>query len=98
MQASLLPANEGARCSVSFSHQTGHNAEGAYPVHDIETVAGCSDLCRNTPECLAFDFDRNNPPYKNARCWIHDNPGLVVKEQPAVDHYTRGPMACYSGI
>ena len=79
-------------CIGQYSVQYEHNAEGAYPVYgeDVESVDGCTELCQSIPECLAFDYDRNEPPYKNARCWIHDNPALVVKQQPAVDHYSRG--------
>ena len=75
-----------------FSGQFEHNADGAVPHYgtELETVDGCAELCQSMPECIAIDFDRNNPPYKNARCWIHDNPGLVVKEQAAVDHYKKG--------
>ncbi len=85
-------------CEDSFSGMVEHNAEGATPFDKYTTVQECADLCRETLECVAFDYDRNEPPYKNARCWIHDNPGLVVKEQSAVDHYTRIPCDYGPGI
>ena len=78
-------------CEDSFDGFAEHNAEGATPHYGYETVDECADLCRKTPECIAFDFDRNLPPYKNARCWIHDDTSIVMKEQPAVDHYVRKP-------
>ena len=86
-----------AACVDDFIGTAEHNAEGAYPVHEITTVAGCAELCRQTEGCIAFDYDRNLPPYKNSRCWIHDNPSIVMKEQPAVDHYVRKPCPYGSG-
>ena len=61
------------------------------------TVAECAELCQSLPECIAFDYDRNLPPYKNSRCWIHDDSSIVMKEQPAVDHYVKGPCKSEGG-
>merc|ERR1711893_334798 len=72
----------GPLCISNFKGYIEHNAEGATPHYGYETVAACADLCRETIDCIAFDFDRNEPPYKNARCWIHDDPSIVMKEQP----------------
>ena len=83
-------------CVSNFDGHYEHNAEGATPHYGFETVTACADLCRETPDCIAFDFDRNNPPYKDARCWIHDDLSIVMKEQPAVDHYVRIPCAASS--
>ena len=76
------------------------NVEGATPYHEYESLEDCQDLCRKMPECLAIDYDRNDPPYKNSRCWIHDEESLVsgTKPQPAVDHYTRVPCNQGPGI
>ncbi len=80
-------------CEDKFEGQVETNVEGATPYHDYESLEDCQDLCRKMPECLAIDYDRNDPPYKNSRCWIHDEESLVsgTKPQPAVDHYTRVP-------
>ena len=67
----------------------GHNAEGATLHKSITDRKSCANLCISTPECVAFDYDYNDPPYKGANCWIHDNPNLKIKTQPHVDHYTR---------
>ena len=66
-----------------------HNAEGAKPFHNISTVDKCAMMCEKSSSCVAFDYDRNTPPYKNSSCWIHDDQNLKIKEQPAVDHYTK---------
>ncbi len=84
-------------CSTPFERNAEHNAEGATPYHDIMSVNECADLCRTLAKCIAFDYDRNLPPYKNSRCWIHDDASIVMKEQPAVDHYVKGPLVCTAG-
>ena len=83
-------------CISNFDSAYEHNAEGAKPYKKMKTVEACADLCREIPDCVAFDFDRNEPPYKNSRCWIHTDGDLVVKEQPAVDHYTRLECPVYN--
>ena len=94
----MLPKYEGAHCSFTFSAQVEHYAEGGEPFTDVDSVAGCADLCRLRADCVGFDFDRKDPPYKGSRCWIHSDPKLEVVEFEAVDHYTRGSIACNSGI
>ena len=84
-------------CSNPFERFVEHNAEGATPYHDIETVADCADFCRSLSECIAFDYDRNEPPYKNARCWIHDDPSIVMKKQSAVTHFVVEPCTFNGG-
>ena len=75
-----------------------HNAHGGFPVHDIFTVAGCSDLCRETAMCVGFDWDLNDPPYQDARCWIHNELTYIeVVEQVGVTHYSRVPCPFSSG-
>ena len=87
-------------CVDDFIGYKETNVEGATPYHEITTVAGCADLCREIAECLGFDYDRNLPPYKNARCWIHDEASLEsgMKPQPAVDHYRREPCPFDTGM
>lgn len=67
----------------------GHNAEGGTLYHGISSVSKCAEFCMKIPECVAFDFDKNDPPFKNARCWIHENSKCMVKKQALVDHYSR---------
>ncbi len=55
-------------------------------------------MCVSRPDCAAFDFDRNDPPYKNAHCWIHSDTSIVMKKQPDVDHYRRDTCYSESGI
>ena len=74
-----------------FSVLVDQHAEYAYPVHEIESVEDCAQLCQNIPECLAFDYDRNLPPFKNSRCWIHDVAGRPIIEVEGVDHYKKQP-------
>lgn len=69
-----------------------HNAEGATPYHYIETVEDCASLCRSLPQCNAFDYDKNDPPFKNSKCWIHDDLNIVMKKQHGVDHHVK--QAC----
>ncbi len=76
-------------CMSNFDSHPERNADGGSPQRGFESVSACADRCRELPECVAFDYDRNDPPYREARCWIHNNSQLKVKEQPAVDHYTR---------
>ncbi len=81
-------------CSTPFEKYNEHNAEGATPYRDMQSVDDCADLCHYLHDCVAFDYDRSKSPYRNTRCWIHDNPSIVMKEQPHVDHYAKGPLVC----
>ena len=73
-----------------FTYRVNHNANIATPNYGISTVSGCATRCVETPDCFAFDFDRKDPPYKNASCWIHTERGIVVKPEHGVDHYALG--------
>lgn len=84
----LFPLTE---CKDSFEGKAEHNANGAYPVHDVRTVEGCADLCRETDGCVAFDWDHKTPPHQNANCWIHTGKNLLVKDEFGTDHYARIP-------
>ncbi len=77
-------------CWGQFGVHTEHNAEGGIPHHNADSPEKCAELCSMTQTCVAFDYDRNNPPYTGAICWIHDNVNLVMKPQKAVDHYVMG--------
>ncbi len=66
-----------------------HNAEGASQHSTIKTVKECSQICLTNPDCVGFDFDRNDSPYKNTHCWIHDDINMVIKRQSYVDHYKK---------
>ena len=79
-----------------FTFLMNHNANGASPYQGITSVSECAKTCMRTPNCTAFDYDRNDPPYKNAHCWIHNGTNFEVKVQHAVDHYTMG--SCTSRI
>ena len=78
-------------CRDEFDVLLEQHAEYAYPVYEIETEDGCADLCREIDECLAFDHDHNNPPFRDARCWIHDVQGRPIIPVEGVDHYIRKP-------
>ena len=73
------------------------NAEGAKPHKEITTVKACAEKCNSKKNCIAFDFDRNDPPNEGARCWIHTDPKIVRKSQPAVDHHIRHINDCEAG-
>ncbi len=73
-----------------FSAYFNHSAQGAVPHANIDTVEDCANLCSSKPECIAFDFDENDPPYQNCHCWIHDNPNIEIKDHTGVTHYPRG--------
>ena len=81
-------------CKIPFTKFANHNANTATPYPEVREVEKCLDLCRENPDCIAVDYDRNEPPYKNAPCWIHTDKGIVMKPQPKVDHYVRGNLTC----
>ena len=76
-------------CRNQFAVQFGHNAEGATPYDTITNRKECMQLCTSMSDCTAIDYDYNDPPYKNANCWIHTDDNIIVKTQHQVDHYTR---------
>ena len=80
-----------SECYSEVTGQIEKNANGAYPVHEIEVLSECAELCKATEGCTAIDWDKKHPPYKNARCWIHTGKDLKVKDELGVDHYTFGP-------
>ncbi len=82
-------------CGMEFIVQLEHNAEGGTAYHQINTVDGCAEKCRKTKDCIAFDYDRNIPPYTYSKCWLHTDSSIVMKSEPSVDHYFMG--ICQSG-
>ncbi len=78
-----------SECEDQFSVYFEHNAEGATPDDNIVTIHECAKKCRSSKDCVAFDFDYNDDPHKDARCWIHDNPQIKMKQLLGVAHYPR---------
>ncbi len=80
-------------CKAGFTYQLNQNAEGAIPFPDVTSLYACATTCREAQVCVGFDFDRNSPPHKSSRCWIHVVNEMVVKPQHAVDHYVKEDCA-----
>ncbi len=85
-----------AKCAGNYEVFVESNAEGATPYQQITDLEDCAALCDNMLTCVAFDFDRNTPPYKGANCWIHTDANIVMKSQPSVDHHVKHPE-CLTG-
>ncbi len=47
-------------------------------------------MCYAMQDCVAFDYDPQDPPHKRANCWIHDKPNIIMKQQMDVNHYLKG--------
>ncbi len=78
-----------SECKEDFTVYFEHNAEGATPYPTVRSVEECASLCRAVPQCVAFDYDRNDPPFENSKCWIHSDVNIVMKKQHAVDHHIK---------
>ncbi len=84
-------------CLGDYAVRFDVNAEGAKPYSHISTVEACATLCESNTDCLGFDFDRNDIPYKNARCWIHHGGRMIMKKEQNVDHFEKRYCAANIG-
>ena len=50
-----------------------YHGEGAEGFLELDTVEKCSKHCLDMRGCVSFDFDHTSSPWKNTRCWIHQN-------------------------
>ena len=64
------------------------NAEGAEAYTQGNVLSDCMNFCKQTVECLSFDFDNGPNPWQNTRCWIHTS-AASTKSQAGVDHYQK---------
>ncbi len=78
-----------AECLSNYAVAFDHNAEEGRALKQISDVDGCAAKCNDIQDCVAFDFDRSDAPYKDSRCWIHDSDDFIKKKQAEVDHYTK---------
>ncbi len=84
-------------CENEFSIMLNTKVDGAKGYSDIKTLKDCSKRCLDMQKCTAFDFDRNNQPYKLTRCWIHQSSNLDTKDKQAVDHYKKNTCSLEPG-
>jgi len=55
----------------AFMKYLNYHAEGGEPHINATTPEECANVCIPMPECVSFDFDTNENPWKDTRCWVH---------------------------
>ncbi len=81
-------------CLGDFIITIEHHALGGLQYQSVHTVEECATICKGMSKCVAFNFDRNELPYMNTSCWIHDlGNSIFVKQKTNVDLFTKKSCA-----
>jgi len=79
----------------AFTIYKNFHGEGANQNEGIETREECAKKCLEKETCLAFDFDRSAKPWKNTRCWTHEN---ELEAWTEGDHFMKKPCPMRQNI
>ena len=83
-----------AVCVDPFTHRAGHSSQGGAGSDGITTVATCQDKCRESSDCVGFDWTLDAT--ESVRCWLFSD--LTAFNANAVsttvDQYVRDTNAC----
>jgi len=75
-------------CTPSMTLIPNTSTRGATAFEEIQDRDECIQLCIDTEECVAMDWNFSNNPRRGRRCWLHLQPvSGAMRANSRVDHY-----------